>query len=39
MKVADALSRASLVHNSPEIPDSDVQYFVHSIITSLPTGT
>ena len=36
MIVADALSRASLTENNPEINNYDMNFFVHSIINSLP---
>ena len=36
MKVVDALSRASLEDNNPEITSPDIQYHVYSIINALP---
>ena len=36
MLVADALSRAPLPENTPEIPDAEVNTYIHSVILNLP---
>lgn len=36
MHVADTLSRAALTNNTPEISDKEINFFVHSIMSSIP---
>ena len=36
MVVSDALSRAYLKDQKPEISDAEMNYMIHSVISSLP---
>ena len=39
LKVADALSRASLLDCDPEIPEEESDHYVHTVMGSLPKFT